>query len=406
MSPDIAVLGTLALGIYALTRLREHTRLGGLLFGTALGATFMAGGLGPVLMLALCFAVLCLTSPQWRPPSLWAGVLVAAIAAAPWLIAWPAALWQAQPELAREFWRTQFSSLLGIFNKQYDPFYFVRILAWYAWPSVPIILARLWHERAHMLRQSELRMPLIVFAVFLFSLSIGDDMSDTAALPLLLPLALIGAASVDALRRAVASALDWFGMMTFGLFTGLVWLAWIAGQLGWPVRVARELDRLAPGVEVEFGVGKVLFAAVLTILWIAIIAHARRSNRRAIVNWTAGMTIFWLLLMTLWLPVIDEARSYRATMLSLRSALPSQHTCVSGEGFTLSQRALFDYLIGLRLRPVDSVRAAACNHLLIVSDRDRVPALGAGWHEIWRGTRPSDARQLLLRLYQHNAKPG
>jgi 4-amino-4-deoxy-L-arabinose transferase-like glycosyltransferase len=401
MSPDVAVLGALAFGIYALTQLREHSRLGALLFGTALGASFMAGGLGPALMLLLALLVLCAIAREWRPEGAWASALVAALAAAPWFIAWPSALWQAAPDVAAQFWHGQFAALGGIFGAEGDAFYFVRTLAWCAWPSLPIILARLWYERGRMLRQSELRMPLVVFAVFLVGLSMTNDTRDGAALPLLLPLALIAAASVDSLRRGMASALDWFGMMTFGLFTALIWLAWLAGQTGWPARVARELVRLAPGVQIEFGFGKMLFAALLTLLWIAIIAHARRSNRRAIVNWTAGITAFWILLMTLWLPVIDQARSYRATMLSLRSALASQYTCVSGHGFTLSQRALFEYLIDLRIKPVESVAEAHCNHLLVMGVRSHPPKLDSAWREIWQGARPNDGRQV-LRLYQHS----
>lgn len=410
MSPDAAVLATTTLGLYALTRLGEHPRLGAILFGTALGSSFMAGGVAPALILLLALMCVCALAPGCRPGhgaangtnSAWPSMLIGVLAAAPWLIAWPSALWQTAPEVAHQFWQGQWRSLVGIFGPNSDPLYFVRTLAWYAWPSVPIVLARLWYERGRMLRNTELRMPLIAFAVFLVGLTITNDTRDAAALTLLPPLALIAAASVDSLRRGMASALDWFGMMTFGLFTTLIWLAWIAGQLGWPAKLARELNRVAAGVDVPFSLAKTLFAALLTLLWIAIIAHARRSNRRAIVNWTAGITAFWMLLMTLWLPVIDEARSYRATMLSMRSALASQHSCVSAVGFALSQRALFEYLIGLRVKPVDSAQEASCNHLLTVGPRSRPPKLGAAWQEVWRGARPSD-RKVLLRLYRHTS---
>ncbi len=406
MSPDVAVLAALAFGMYAMTVLREHARLGAVLFGTALGASFMAGGVAPALMLLLALLALVLSAREWRTALLggatnaWATLLVALLAAAPWFIAWPSALGQAAPEVSRQFWRTQLALLGGVFGANSDPLYFFRVLVWHAWPSLPIILARLWYERGRMLRHSELRMPLVVFGVFLLALSIANDTRDAAALPLLLPLALIAAASVDTLRRGMASALDWFGMMTFGLFTALIWLALLAAHLGWPARVARELHRLAPGVAIDFSVSKTLFAALLTLLWLAIIAHARRSSRRAIVNWTAGITAFWVLLMTLWLPVIDEARSYRSAMLSMRSALASQHTCVSGYGFALSQRALFDYLIGLRVKPIESLRDADCNHLLVLGARSRPPNLDPAWQQIWQGGRPNDRKQV-LRLYRH-----
>jgi hypothetical protein len=32
---------------------------------------------------------------------------------------------------------------------------------------------------------------------------------------------------------------------------------------------------------------------------------ARRSNRRALLNWAAGMTLLWALFSTIWLPYVD-----------------------------------------------------------------------------------------------------
>ena len=45
-------------------------------------------------------------------------------------------------------------------------------------------------------------------------------------MPLLVPLALLAALEVDTLKRGFSGALDWFGILTFGLLAALVWWLW------------------------------------------------------------------------------------------------------------------------------------------------------------------------------------
>ena len=63
-------------------------------------------------------------------------------------------------------------------------------------------------------------------------------------------------------------------------------------------------------------------AIFLSLLWIALVRPARRSNRRAVLNWAAGMTLVWGLYMTIWLPYLDSRRSYRPVAESLAAHLP------------------------------------------------------------------------------------
>ena len=61
----------------------------------------------------------------------------------------------------------------------------------------------------------DLLLPLVAFVAFFLVTSIFGDAREANGLPLLLPLALLGVAELDSLPRGAASALDWFGMMTF-----------------------------------------------------------------------------------------------------------------------------------------------------------------------------------------------
>jgi 4-amino-4-deoxy-L-arabinose transferase-like glycosyltransferase len=129
---------------------------------------------------------------------------------------------------------------------------------------------------------------------------------------------------------------------------------------------------------------------LLTLLWLALVRPARRSNRRAVLNWAAGMTLLWALYSTIWLPYLDSRRSYRAVAESVRAALPREG-CVASRNLGDAQRALFQYYANLVTVRAESARIDRCSALLVQYGRnDRDPAPPAGWQAIWTGQRHGD----------------
>jgi len=143
-----------------------------------------------------------------------------------------------------------------------------------------------------------------------------------------------------------------------------------------------------------------LVAAIfLSILWIVLVRPARRSNRRAILNWAAGMTLVWGLYTTIWLPYVDSRRSYRPVAESLAVHLPAG-TCVASRNLGEPQRALFEYFIGLITVREEIEPGHACKALLIQvgrGDSDVPP--DSAWEKVWEGRRRGDdtERYLLFR---------
>ena len=80
----------------------------------------------------------------------------------------------------------------------------------------------------------DLQLPLVAFVVFFVVVSLFGEAREVNALPLLLPLAILGVAELETLPRGAASALDWFGMTTFFLLGALIWLGWVAAITGSP----------------------------------------------------------------------------------------------------------------------------------------------------------------------------
>ena len=147
------------------------------------------------------------------------------------------------------------------------------------------------------------------------------------ALPLLLPLSLLAAAEVDTLRRGLSGVLDWFGILTFGLVgdPGVGASGWSRCGMACRSRSRGMFHDTQPGLPAVRCTGCRWRSPIfLSLLWVVLVRPARRSNRRAVLNWAAGMTLVWGLYMTIWLPYLDSRRSYRPVAESLAAHLPRE----------------------------------------------------------------------------------
>jgi 4-amino-4-deoxy-L-arabinose transferase-like glycosyltransferase len=167
------------------------------------------------------------------------------------------------------------------------------------------------------------------------------------AIPLLVPFALLAALEVDSLKRGFSGALDWFGILTFGLVALVAWGIWTDSYVnGMSPRIAQLFRDSESGFQPSFHLGTILSAIALTLLWITLVRPARRSNRRAILNWAAGVTLAWGLATTIWLPYLDSRRSYRWVVENASMHMP-RSGCVASRDLSEPQRALFYYFADL-----------------------------------------------------------
>ncbi len=222
-------------------------------------------------------------------------------------------------------------------------------------------------------------------------LSAAPEPRASLALPLLVPLALLGAAEVDTLKRSYSGALDWFGILTFGLLAVLLWGLWLESlHSGLPDAVAQLFRDAEPGYRPPWQLLPVLASLFLTLLWLVLVRPARRSNRRAVLNWAAGMVLAWGLFATIWLPYVDSRRSYRSVAESLVALLPPG-TCVASRNLGEPQRALLEYFAAIVTVRDDTPGAERCGMLLLqAGHEDPVDPPDSAWYRVWEGHRRGD----------------
>jgi 4-amino-4-deoxy-L-arabinose transferase-like glycosyltransferase len=397
MTTDVAGLAGIALAIYGLAFARNRPIPGGAITGVGMGLAFLGDGPLPLLMMAVVLVVLPLASPLWRTRNHAITAVVALACAAPLVALWPLMLQWRSP-VALRIWMSN-ATALGWGGEGMGLLYFVKILPWYAWPAWPLAAWTIWRARRLLPERSDLQLPLLVFVAFLLSVSVFGDAREVNAMPLLLPLAILGVAELDSLPRGAASALDWFGMTTFFLLAALLWIGWGAALTGQPEVAADWLRKEVPGFTYRFRFLAFVPAALLTLVWLVVEARSLRSTRRAVVNWTAGIAMVWMLVMTLGVPLVDQARSYRDVSARLISNVPQDFRCIARRNVGEAQRALLDYYIGLRSIRDDLPASQGCRVLLVQAPPSHIPAIDSPWVEIWRGSRPGDRNELFI-LYK------
>jgi len=253
-----------------------------------------------------------------------------------------------------------------------DHFHYAKALTWFALPTWPIAAWAVWK------RQSKaLVLPFVAFAVMFVVLSAASSARTLYGLPMLVPLALLAAGALPPrpLLRILES-LGFWGGMAAGL---ALWAAWIAFVAGW-----RPPFLDSPG----FVPGLRVLPLVAAIAVTGVCLSAARLQPRMPARWLAGIALAWGVAMTLWLPWLDHAKSYRGMIADMQRARAGIPGCVAALNLGEPQRALFHYFAGIRA-PV----GRGCP-LLLVQTSGKPPAPPGALRLLWRGTRPGESDEV------------
>ena len=285
-----------------------------------------------------------------------------------------------------------------------------RLLLWFTWPAWPLALWTLWRWRGQ-LASRHVALPLW-FAAMAVAATLSTAASDRSLLLSLPALAALAAFALPTLKRSVASLVDWFTLLFFTGCALIIWVVWIAMQTGVPRQPAANVARLAPGFEPSFSWVAFMAAACATLAWAGLVYWRAGAHRAAVwkslVLPAAGATLCWLLLMTLWLPLLDYARSY-APMSRQIASMVDKTSCVEIYGISSAHAAGLQYHGRLELRQAQP--HAVCPYLVV--DANAQDRLGQAvnlpdWAFQAKVSRPTDKNEnvLLFKRVSQNAPSG
>jgi 4-amino-4-deoxy-L-arabinose transferase-like glycosyltransferase len=404
-TPQIAQMTCVAMLLYGLVRGLDKPLQGSLWVGIALGGIALAGNpvLGTALVVAIVASLSLVRGTQWKTL-----VAVALPIALVLSLAWPLATLQMLPDDAPRFLRAWFH---GNFDEYSGPpskvlFYAVKNLPLFTWPAWPLAIWS-WYSWAGLRRAPHVAVPMSVFWPLLVLVVLQSHQTNRFFMMLIPPLAVLAAFGLPTLKRGAINAIDWFAVLSFTILGSFVWLVWIAGLTGFPHPLARNLARLVPGFQPEFTLLSLLCAMIVTVGWIALVRWRVSRNPkviwRSVVLTSGGTTLMWVLLMTLWLPVVNYSRTYRDVATQIAAHLPADYECIRPVRLGDAQLATFAYFGNMHFAFEDE----DCDVLLRQDNYAFDPPRTISpyvWNLVWEGRRAAD-RDELFRLYVRIERP-
>ncbi len=398
-----AIMACQALAFYSLARSVDRPVSGTTTLGIALAASFLTRGwvgATPIMigaLLAFYPRSQLWKRKRWLP---WATLVTVAL-----ILAW----WIPASESSQYWIRNWKTWNLASFAwpSWHDMGRTLRDLPWYLWPTWPLALLAVWRWRAW-IYAPHIWLPLMLLACSALVLFGLEEATDSEYVLLAVPCAVLGAFSLPTLRRGVVNTLDWFAVMCFSLTAATAWLGWVALHFNWPAQISRNIARQTTGYEPVISWTAFTLAVIFTVAWIALVVWRLRVRPQALWRGTVlsagGLTVTWILLVLLWQPAVDYARSYRTVSGQLAQAL-AQHTrpgeCVRGLSLGSGQRASF-----LIFNNLTFTFDAKCTLILQQTSnqslRDNTAAYSDGADVLWQGGRRAD-RQEVFRLLRVGA---
>ncbi len=396
MSTAVAGFAGYSAAFYALTLALRFPALGGVLLGAASVVLFLSASL---LEVALVWAVVLMLPAfsAWRTKRYAISVAMALLFGLPLALIWPMGLASNYPAVFAAWWSEYALGPLEGFHRLglfHEVGYYFTTSLWYAWPAWPLAGWTLYRTRRY--DEPLLQLPLMFFAVIILLLTFSDRQATEYAMPLLLPLALLAAIELDTVKRGAAAFLNWFGLMTFGVFGLVLWLGWLALHFGWPAKFAERAAYFSPYYRPEPVVIAPLVALLATMVWGWAVTRRHLRGRQAVTNWTAGLTLFWGLAATLALPWMNSFKSYRPVVERMEAQLPVNVDCVGVPESLMIARVSWDYYANRRLRPYAAGQESTCSYRLVARSRDELGMVTPGWREVWNGSRPREKREIFV----------
>ncbi|MGZ5266682.1 MAG: hypothetical protein ACXWCC_07810 [Caldimonas sp.] len=385
-TPELAQLAAVSAYLYGLAASPQRPIAGSVAAMLALPALAASGAPSIALLLALVGAALALVSRRSGATRLAAFIAAGAllsIGAASALGAW--------------------ANRLGSFR---DPAEFVvlaRQFAWFTWPAWPLALWTLWQWRRRLLSE-HLAMPLGC-SVALLVVWVAMAGSDRALMLVLPPLAVLAAFALPTLQRSAAAAIDWFSVFFFTIAAATGWVFYVSMQTGVPAKPGANIAKLSPGYENRFSWIALAFALVATLAWAWLVkwrtGRSRHPLWKSLVLPAGGVSLCWMLVMTLLLPPLDNARGYRSMVQRIARQVPAG-ACIAAPAMSRAQVVALEFLGGWSVDAVTPPAATRCEFLLLARGQKTAEP---SWQFIGRERRNRNDDDV-IEIYRRKAAPG
>jgi 4-amino-4-deoxy-L-arabinose transferase-like glycosyltransferase len=278
----------------------------------------------------------------------------------------------------------------------------LRLLIWFTWPVWPLAAWTLWTWR-HQWKNHIWHQHLFIPTYFTFVILVASVSTINPERTLLLSipsLACLATFALPTLKRSFSALIDWFTLLFFSGGAIIIWVVWLSLQTGWPTQPAINVSRLIPGYTSEFNWIQTISAMLMTAIWVRLVLWRLSRHPRfiwkSLVLPASGALLCWVLLMSLWMPMLNYARSYKPLAIQV-NALTGSTQCLYSLGMSRAQIAGVGFHGGYLIKDFGkNLKNHQCDWLIANPDSLTPKELNVDlndWQKIKTIRRPADKRE-------------
>lgn len=392
LSPNILILLGFSLYIYALERCDELPGISGCLlfiglFFISISFTFEFIAIAVFLLLFIP-----MLSKGWRNSNYLYTVATGFSLFAVVFLLYGYQLFHVNSEFF-DAWRFRYSVLSVWQNYHFEQrlIQVISVLMWYIMPGWILVFWTIYKKKSTLFKDKmnvlnlNLILLILIFAVF------STRNIESNLFPIVLPIAFIGSLEIDSIRISVGALFNWFSIFIFGLLGLLIWGIYFIFIFNYPFNIAGYLLSLSQNFHYNFNIWQLLFAIIITIIWLFMITRRHIRGREVVSNWASGTTFVLILFMALCLPWFDAVLSFKDIVHSSVKYL-NKNQCVATNGNYSVQSALWYYYENVSLMPSFlNINYTVCNQAVIATDNISDIDINQ-WNILWVGHRPIDKK--------------
>ena len=360
LTPNTALLAFSALSFYGIVLSLENLNRGSVIAGVSIGAATLTATVGVGLWFTFSAWLAIFFTPDYtsRTKRAFITLTVAFIVALLWFLL----VVLIYPVNASEWFSSWLTASLRDFAPLplHDYLKLGKNLAWLTFPTWPFAIWGIYAWR-HFWKQAPLAIPLSFLVIAIFSILFTGVEATTTILCIMPSLAVLASLGIVSLKRSKENFLDLYSGVVFTLAVIASWLYFFAWTTGTPVKMAYSLTRLAPHAVHRTSIFLFILAVLVTIAWIAMVVWRLRKHpsyawRGAWLS-AAGLTAVWIITMSLFVHLIDGARSLKHPVQNVERTLRpliEQGSCINQKKLSVSDMGAFLYWGNIKFTPGDS----------------------------------------------------
>ncbi|MHB1676746.1 MAG: ArnT family glycosyltransferase [Sulfuriferula sp.] len=411
MIADVPMLTGFTIACYGFAWSLQRPFWAGFWLGTGAGVGFLAKGLLVPGVLGIIAVMLPALFTTWRRREFAKTLWVAGIVVAPWLLIWPIDLYLRSAHLFYDwFWLNNIGRFLGFSVPQLgasNSFWFwPQTLPWFAFPVLPLALINLWQQRKSLQHNPALQYGLVAFLVYLLLMQFSASARTAYGLPMLVALTILGVPAILSLPERLNRYTDYCTRLIFAPLILISWYIW--GSMvftGTPPAWPALAHVLPMNFRMPLQPMTIIMALLASIIYFGSWFWLPGLKSRAVTGLALSVTIFWIIFSTLWLPWVDDAKSYRSVFVAMQPHIPAVRRCVASIGLGESTRPMLEYYLGILTKRREIYPNADCDVMIVDNGgQQALQNLKTDWQLVWNGGRPGDDKETLWLYVKHPAQ--